>query len=275
MVGDCAQTRQAIDIDDASGHPRVIDTLNGTGSELCVPVLHKGILLAALNAEGRRVGAFHGQHGMLEIVADQIAAILRAAQRLGDIAETNRRLHAASRALEAMAGLDGLTGIASRQCFDRWLLEGLAASDTEGRLLGLPSADVDDYDVDHYKACSDGHGHLAGDACLPEVAEFLREALAGTGGRLADYGGEEFVVLLAGADDMRMLALAEGRRAEIEAQAMDHAYANDGRVTLSIGAASRPPCTALGAQGLIIAADIALYAAKRSGRNRAMLAPRR
>ena len=190
MVGDCAQTRQAIDIDDASGHPRVIDTLNGTGSGLCVPVLHKGILLAALNAEGRRVGAFHGQNGMLEIVADQIVAILRAAQRLGDIAETNRRLHAASRALEAMAGLDGLTGIASRQCFDRWLLEGLAASDTEGRLLGLPSADVDHYDVDHYKACSDGHGHLVGDACLPEVAEFLREALAGTGGRLARRGSE-------------------------------------------------------------------------------------
>lgn len=185
MVGSCAQTGQAIDIDDASGHPRVIDTLNGTGSGLCVPVLHKGDVLAALNAEGRRVGAFHGQRGMLEIVADQIAAILRAAQLLGDIAETNRRLRAASRALETMAGLDGLTGIASRRCFDRWLLEGLAASDTEGRLLGLLSADVD-----RYKACSDGHGHLAGNACLRKVAEFLREALAGTGGRLARRGSE-------------------------------------------------------------------------------------
>lgn len=269
VVGTCALKGETIDIDDAARHPLVIDTLNGTGSELCVPVLHNGDVLAVLNAESRRVGAFHGQRGMLETVADQIAGILRAAHLLEDLAETNRRLHAANRALEAVAEQDGLTGIANRRCFDRWLLEGLAASDAEGRSLGLLIADVD-----HFKAYNDGYGHLAGDACLREVAVLLREALEGSGARLARYGGEEFVVLLAGADEMRMLALAEGLRGAVESQAMDHAYASGGRVTLSIGAASRPAATSLGAQELIVAADIALYAAKRSGRNRAMLAPR-
>jgi diguanylate cyclase (GGDEF)-like protein len=269
VVGTCAQTGQTIDIDDAADHPLVIDTLNGTGSELCVPVLHNGEVLAVLNAESRRVGAFLGQRAMLETVADQIAGILRAAHLLEDLAETNRRLHAANRALEAMAEQDGLTGIANRRCFDRWVLEGLETSDREGRPLGLLIADVD-----HFKAYNDGYGHLAGDACLREVATLLREALDGSGAQLARYGGEEFVVLLAGADDMRMLALAEGLRGVVESQAMDHAYACDGRVTLSIGAASRPAATPLGAQELIVAADIALYAAKRSGRNRAMLAPR-
>lgn len=269
VVGTCAQTGQTIDIDDAADHPLVIDTLNGTGSELCVPVLHNGEVLAVLNAESRRVRAFQGQRGMLETVADQIAGILRAAHLLEDLAETNRRLHAANRALEAVAEQDGLTGIANRRCFDRWLLQGLDVSDASGRPLGLLIADVD-----HFKAYNDGYGHLAGDACLREVATFLREALEGSGAQLARYGGEEFVVLLSGADDMRMLALAEGLRGAIESQAMDHAYANGGQVTMSIGAASRPAGSSLGAQELIVAADVALYAAKRSGRNRAMLAPR-
>jgi putative methionine-R-sulfoxide reductase with GAF domain len=139
VVGTCAQTGQTIDIDDAADHPLVIDTLNGTGSELCVPVLHNGEVLAVLNAESRRVGAFLGQCAMLETVADQIAGILRAAHLLEDLAETNRRLHAANRALEAMAEQDGLTGIANRRCFDRWVLEGLETSDREGRPLSITS----------------------------------------------------------------------------------------------------------------------------------------
>jgi GGDEF domain-containing protein len=232
VVGTCAMNGETIDIENAAGHPLVVDTLHGTGSELCVPVLHNGDVLAVLNAESRRVGAFQGQRAMLETVADQIAGILRAAHLLEDLAETNRRLHAANRALEAMAEQDGLTGIANRRCFDRWLLEGLEASNREGRPLGLLIADVD-----HFKAYNDGYGHLAGDAC------------------------------------MRMLALAEGLRSVVESQAMDHVYACGGRVTLSIGAASRPAAASLDAQELIVAADVALYAAKRSGRNRAMLAP--
>jgi diguanylate cyclase (GGDEF)-like protein len=268
VVGTCAMNGETIDIENAAGHPLVVDTLHGTGSELCVPVLHNGDVLAVLNAESRRIGAFQGQRAMLETVADQIAGILRAAHLLEDLAETNRRLHAANRALEAMAEQDGLTGIANRRCFDRWLLEGLEASNREGRPLGLLIADID-----HFKAYNDGYGHLAGDACLREVAALLSEALDGSGARLARYGGEEFVVLLAGADDMRMLALAEGLRSVVESQAMDHVYACGGRVTLSIGAASRPAAASLDAQELIVAADVALYAAKRSGRNRAMLAP--
>lgn len=268
VVGTCALRGETIDIDDTRDHPLVIDTLHGTGSELCVPVLHNGEVLAVLNAESQRVGAFRGQRAMLETVADQIAGILRAAHLLEDLAEINRRLHEANRALEAMSELDGLTGIANRRCFDRWLLEGLTASDADGTPLGLLLADVD-----HFKAYNDGYGHLAGDACLREVATILGDALRGIDAQVARYGGEEFVVVVPGADAATTLALAERLREAVEARRMAHAYSAGEQVTLSIGAASRPAGSPQTAEQLIVAADVALYAAKRSGRNRAMLAP--
>ncbi len=268
VVGTCAVSGQTIDIDDTRDHPMVIDTLHGTGSELCVPVLHNGEVLAVLNAESRRVGAFRGQRALLETVADQIAGILRAAHLLEDLAKANRQLQAANRALETISEQDGLTGIANRRCFDRWLLEGLTESDANGEPLGLLIADVD-----HFKAYNDGYGHLAGDACLREVATLLAEALRDSSARVARFGGEEFVVLLPGADGARMLVLAEGLRAAVEAQALAHAHSSAERVTLSIGAASRAPGAMQTAEHLIIAADVALYAAKRGGRNRAVLSP--
>lgn len=268
VVGTCAETGETIDIDDARGHPLLIDTLHGTGSELCVPVLHGGEVLAVLNAESRRVGAFRGQRAMLETVADQIAGILRAARLLEGLAEANRRLQAANLALAAMSEQDGLTGIANRRCFDRWLLEGMTASDASGAPLGLLLADVD-----HFKAYNDGYGHLAGDACLREVASLLSATACDCGARVARYGGEEFVVLLPDADAARSRAFAERLRAAVEAQAMAHAYSPIERVTLSIGVASRPAGAAQTAEALIVAADVALYAAKRGGRNRVALVP--
>jgi len=268
VVGTCAVSGETFDIDDTRDHPLVIDTLHGTGSELCVPVLHNGEVLAVLNAESRRVGAFRGQRAMLETVADQIAGILRAAHLLENLAETNRRLHEANCALEAISEIDGLTGIANRRCFDRWLLEGLTESDASGAPLGLLLADVD-----HFKAYNDGYGHLAGDACLREVAMSLADALHDYGGRVARYGGEEFVVLLPGADVASALAAAEHLRRTVETQALAHAYTGLKCVTISVGAASRRAGSSKTVDEFIVAADVALYAAKRSGRNRAQLAP--
>lgn len=265
VVGTCAATGQTLDIDDTRGHPLVIDTLHGTGSELCVPVVHNGEVLAVLNAESKRVGAFRGQRGMLETVADQIAGILRAAHLLEDLAEANGRLQEANRALEAVSQLDGLTGIANRRCFDRWIAEAVATEDAGP--LGLLLADVD-----HFKAYNDGYGHLAGDTCLREVAAIMRDALR-NGARLARYGGEEFVVLLPDTDADETVREAERLRAAVEAQALPHGFCALERVSLSIGAACRAAGSRHSADALIVAADVALYAAKRSGRNRVIRAP--
>jgi diguanylate cyclase (GGDEF)-like protein len=80
VVGVVALEGRTIELDDVHADPDFIDTLQGTRAELCVPVLHEGEVLAVLNLESRRVGAFRGQRVLLETVADQIAGAIHAAR---------------------------------------------------------------------------------------------------------------------------------------------------------------------------------------------------
>lgn len=119
-------------------------------------------------------------------------------------------------------------------------------------------------DIDHFKAINDRHGHDAGDRCLMAVAGALRDGCRAAD-LIARYGGEEFVVVAEGLSEAAAVARAEALRAAIERLRIDlgaHAVT----VTVSIGVA-----VAHGAEtpaATLIRADIALYEAKRNGRNR-------
>jgi diguanylate cyclase (GGDEF)-like protein len=76
VVGEVALSGQTLDLDDVSAHGNFVETLSGTRAELCVPVRHHDEVLAVLNAESRRVGAFRGQRALLETVAEQIAGVI-------------------------------------------------------------------------------------------------------------------------------------------------------------------------------------------------------
>ncbi|MFT3807645.1 diguanylate cyclase [Arenimonas sp.] len=267
VVGRCAATGETVDIDDARGHSAVIDTLHGTGSELCVPVLHQGEVLAVLNAESRRVGAFRGQRALLETVADQVAGILRAAGLYEKLRQANEELREAYSAVERLSHNDGLTGIANRRRFDAWLPEAVRKAIAQDEALSLLLLDVD-----HFKAFNDGYGHQAGDHCLQQVVAVLDYMLEGTAARLARYGGEEFVAILSDCDLPTALSIAERLRLAIAARAIEHRFAPGGFVTISIGAAACAPGAPMEADGLVREADIALYAAKRNGRNKVMAA---
>lgn len=261
VVGRCAVTGQTFDIDDAREHPEVIDTLHGTGSELCVPVVHRGEVLAVLNAESRLVGAFRGQRALLETVADQIAGVLRAARLHAELQRAHAELQAAYRTLDGIARRDSLTGLGNRRWFDERLRERISRVQTCAEPLALLL-----FDVDHFKAYNDGYGHPAGDACL-RVLGALTAGLFDVGEqRAARYGGEEFTVILTGADALRAQALAEQLRAMIEARDLPHAGSPRGLVTISVGAARLRPGE--DARALIARCDAALYACKRAGRNR-------
>ena len=80
VVGTVALEGRTIELEDTSSASNFIDTLQGTRAELCVPVVHEGEVLAVLNAESRRAGAFRGQRVLLETVADQIAGAINAAR---------------------------------------------------------------------------------------------------------------------------------------------------------------------------------------------------
>jgi diguanylate cyclase (GGDEF)-like protein len=261
VVGSCALSGQTIDIEDTRDFPGFVDTLGGTRSELCVPVIHDGEVLAVLNAESREPRAFRGQRALLETVADQIAGMIRVAKLLDHLQRTNAQLRDAYARVEELSRTDELTGVANRRCFDEWLRQCLAAPGTVALLM---------VDVDHFKDYNDSHGHVAGDACLQEIASLLAYLLAGTPARLARYGGEEFAVILPGEDGPGAAALGERMRAAVRARALPHLSGSGKLVSISVGAAA---ANGGSPAALLEAADTALYAAKHAGRDRVRLHP--
>jgi diguanylate cyclase (GGDEF)-like protein len=173
------------------------------------------------------------------------------------IALENARLR---RIVERQALVDGLTGIANRrQCEDALVAE-IARAERLDSTLTLVLADLDDF-----KAVNDAHGHAVGDDVLRTFADVLRSTVRDTdlAGR---WGGEEFLLLLPGAEAVGAAQLADRVR---EAFAERSSIGRDGEivtVTCSFGVAQyRPGDTQ---RELFGAADRALYQAKRAGKNR-------
>lgn len=158
------------------------------------------------------------------------------------------------RSLE-MAVTDALTGLRNRR-YVRRHLDSLLRSGTTAAVLLM--------DVDRFKPLNDRYGHAAGDAALKEVAARLREHLRAVD-VVARYGGEEFLVVMAGAMEEEASAVADRLRAAI-ADAPVSIGTTALPITMSIGVAVTRGQAA--SDGLIAAADAALYRAKEGGRNR-------
>ncbi|MDB5412929.1 MAG: hypothetical protein JWR10_1264 [Rubritepida sp.] len=171
--------------------------------------------------------------------------------------------------LAALATTDGLTGIANRRHFDNTLFTEWRRAARDGKWLGVLMLDVD-----HFKGFNDRYGHLSGDECLRTVASVIAETIRRPGDIAARYGGEEFGVILPSTDLAGAKDVAERVRAAIEAAAITHGGNDAGVVTASIGVAVIAPTAraVVEASALVGAADGALYAAKRSGRNRVIAA---
>lgn len=174
------------------------------------------------------------------------------------IARLNAELSEAYAKMKALAQTDHLTGLANRATF----LNAAEQSQAErpGRILII--------DLDHFKAINDGHGHAAGDLVLGRVAQTLRRC-ARAGDLVGRIGGEEFAVFLPGADDQAAAACAEAIRAGIEQVMVFDPVAGPIQITASIGLAGQG-CTSLA--DAVLAADAAMYRAKRAGRNRVRVA---
>ena len=158
------------------------------------------------------------------------------------------------RQLEHLSRADPLTGLGNRRAFDETLTAELARARRAGTPVGLLVIDVD-----HFKAFNDRHGHQAGDDALMSVAGVLqREARAED--RACRVGGEEFAVLLPGADEAAAMAVAERIRRGVERLPAQEP------ITVSLGVASTTGDD--DPDALFAQADSRLYAAKEAGRNR-------
>jgi diguanylate cyclase (GGDEF)-like protein len=125
-------------------------------------------------------------------------------------------------------------------------------------------------DIDHFKQFNDQHGHDVGDQVLHEVAQVLQRQTRGSD-VAARYGGEEFTIVLTDMPVSLAFERAEQVRAGVEALSLHAAGKALGTVTISIGLAQFPTHGRSVAE-LLIAADKALYEAKRTGRNRVVIA---
>ncbi len=167
-------------------------------------------------------------------------------------------------ALERIARMDALTGIANRRAFDELLTREWRRLARVGQSLGVIMIDVD-----HFKQFNDTYGHGPGDVCLQRVAHAAAAALQRPADLLARYGGEEFVALLPDTALPGAVAVAEGIRAAVQDLRIPHAGSKAAEhVTVSLGAACVIPTAEVEVARLVEAADKQLYAAKTEGRNR-------
>jgi diguanylate cyclase (GGDEF)-like protein len=168
------------------------------------------------------------------------------------------------RALEYLVRLDSLTGIPNRRLFEEELGKEWARAKRDQEPLALITADID-----HFKDYNDHYGHPAGDLCLVEVAQAMYHALSRPGDVAARIGGEEFAILLPQTDLDGAISVAEQIRERVLALNLPHEASPVARqVTLSFGVSSSDLASGPSPAELIRTSDIALYEAKRCGRNR-------
>lgn len=179
---------------------------------------------------------------------------------------TRAELEQNNELLRQLSEQDPLTGMANRRHFERVVIERLEGRKAEQAWPGKLALMM--IDLDHFKAFNDRHGHQAGDRCLTLAATQLQSIFPQEYGILARYGGEEFIAAVRERVPGEAMRLAERMRAAIADMLVPVRDDTKPLITTSIGVALAPADTTLDLDDLIEIADVALYTAKRAGRNR-------
>jgi two-component system cell cycle response regulator len=195
----------------------------------------------------------------------ELLARIRAGKRIVDLQkellETNKRL-------ELLSITDGLTKLYNH----RYLQDELARAFDESQRYQRPLSFCL-MDIDFFKKINDTYGHAIGDEVLKTVSGLFRESIRSTD-LAARYGGEEFAAMMPETELGDAITFAEKIRTMIEETVIE-TQAGPVRATISIGVSSVPHSRIHSAKELIVAADKALYRAKRNGRNQVQAEKRR
>ncbi len=220
-----------------------------TGSEMCVPLVSFGQRIGLLVCSSSKKEAFHPEDvKSLESMADILATAI---QNAGYVEQVRMQ-----------ANLDGLTGIFNRRYFEMKVLEKMSEASRYGGHMALLMMDID-----HFKSINDEFGHLLGDEVLKQVSGLFSHNLRKVD-LLCRYGGEEFAVIAPATTGENAAVFAEKLRRLVE----QFQFPGVPRpVTISIGV-SEFPGAGKSRDGLVRAADSALYQAKQQGRNKVVVA---
>jgi two-component system cell cycle response regulator len=189
--------------------------------------------------------------------AEELLARVGVGRRVVDL---HRQIEEQNRLLEELAVTDALTGLPNRRAVDAWVTRQLHAAARHDFPLWIAMADLD-----RFKSVNDGYGHDAGDTVLKKFGEILKRNTRSCN-MCARIGGEEFVLILTHAEKASVLIAIDRIREALARQEFTFRSVSL-RVTASFGVAGfcggAPDFPALVKQ-----ADMALYEAKRNGRNR-------
>ncbi|SAL32960.1 diguanylate cyclase [Caballeronia humi] len=180
--------------------------------------------------------------------------------------QSQQHLLATNLELQRLTNSDGLTGLSNRRRLDDYVSAEWRRAMRDGASIGFLMIDVD-----NFKSYNDTYGHVAGDDVLKLIAHAIEASLNRSSDLAARFGGEEFAVVLPGTSVPGMRLLSEKIRIAVEALGVPHSGSPHGRVTVSIGGVTQTPHSEDGSKQLIEAADVALYRAKRDGRNRVVV----
>ncbi len=186
-----------------------------------------------------------------------ICARLRSKSEWDDLKQKTQNLEEMLTKIEAVAHIDSLTGLCNRRRFESVLGVEFKRATRYGHPLSCLVLDLD-----HFKQVNDQHGHLAGDDVLRRTAHVIQKNIREMD-VVARWGGEEFIILDPSTDMHNALIVGEKIRSAIEG----NVHIDGKAITTSVGVAGIPAVPVDAPQQLIHSADLALYEAKRSGRN--------
>jgi len=220
-------------------------------SHLTLPLTLEKEILGCISINSEQPNAFDAQDlQFFSVIGYQMAATIEHLQRLSSI--------------KNLAIYDTLTGLYNRRYFEERFGTEVQQSFTNKTPLSLILIDID-----HFKKVNDTFGHPEGDKILRGVASLLKNSVRKKD-TVARYGGEEFILILPEAGVEAASMIAERIRKLVESTRFDvgNAHLN---ATISLGISSFPSHRARSKDELVKMADLALYRAKREGRNRVSL----
>jgi diguanylate cyclase (GGDEF)-like protein len=218
-------------------------------SYLTLPLAVEGEIIGCISINSDQPNAFDAQDlQFFSVIGYQMATTLKHFQRFSSVKK------------EAI--YDTLTSLFNRRYFEEKL-----AVDAQKAFHNSSNLSIIIVDIDHFKKVNDTFGHAAGDKVLYEIASLLKNSVRRQDDTVARYGGEEFVLVLPGVRLEATSMIAERIRQAVANTPIDIGQSQI-HLTISLGISNFPIHRAKSKEELVKMADLALYEAKRGGRNR-------
>ncbi|MDO5096580.1 MAG: GGDEF domain-containing protein [Peptostreptococcaceae bacterium] len=281
MFAECFRTGKIILSDNIQDDPRyanrkLIQVGNGdmAKSALFMPLKVGEKFIGACSIQNKAVNSYNEKDILfLEELLPYLSIALNNAIRSWTLEreiqshlETQEELKAANSKLERLSSLDGLTQISNRRDFEFRILGLLETSHKNNMEIAVFMLDID-----NFKLYNDTYGHLEGDEALKSVAHIVRENLDTVDGLSARFGGEEFIGACTGLSMEEVEALGEQIRSDVFEMGIENKLAPLGQLSVSVGIAFSQSLDVSHKSSIMRWADICLYQAKNTGKNKVVL----